>query len=204
VTKVAAPERIAVGRTATGRRPLPRNVGPTRADGACTGSSPGERASGWYLRNRSPAIKITKQDVSPFTDRWEIVYSYRRAELETALPLSRSGFRCAFSCGVCSPVGAGTLIHSRISSATFRSFAEVTVQLTFVCQDGSLLRGAYDKRVRVLVVIDRFGHEQFPNRVAVLSDRNEGGFLLVVYHRSRHKQQAPLDREGCCNAAAGC
>ena len=48
----------------------------------------GERASGWYLRNRSPAIKITKQDVSPFTDRWEIVYSYRRAQLGGSLSMS--------------------------------------------------------------------------------------------------------------------
>ena len=32
--------------------------------------------------------------------------------------------------------------------------------------------------------MDRFVHEQFPNRVAVLSDSNKGGFLLVVCHRS--------------------
>ena len=38
--------------------------------------------------------------------------------------------------------------------------------------------------VRVLVVIDRFVHEQSPNRVAILSDRDEGGYLLVVCHRS--------------------
>jgi predicted nucleotidyltransferase len=29
-----------------------------------------------FLRNRSPAIRITRQDVSLFTDRWKVVYNY--------------------------------------------------------------------------------------------------------------------------------
>ena len=63
---------------------------------------------------------------------------------------------------------------------------------TFVCQGGLLLRGTDDKGVCVLVVTDRLVHEQFPNRVAVLSDRNEGGFLLVVCHRSLHEHRRDL------------
>ena len=49
-----------------------------------------------------------------------------------------------------------------------------------------------DKRVCVLVVPDRLVHEQLPNSVAVLSDRNEGGFLLVVCHRSLYEHRRDL------------
>src|SRR5712672_3412894 len=55
-----------------------------------------------------------------------------------------------------------------------------------------LLRGTDDKGVCVLVVTDRFVHEQFPNPVAVLSDRNKGGFLIVVCHRSLHEHRRDL------------
>src|SRR6202048_5604308 len=54
------------------------------------------------------------------------------------------------------------------------------------------MRGTDDKGVCVLVVTDRFVHEQFPNRVAVLSDRNKGGFLVVECHRSLHEHRRDL------------
>jgi len=43
-----------------------------------------------------------------------------------------------------------------------------------------------------LVVTDGFIHEQFPNRVAVLRDRKEGEFLLVVCHRPLHEHRRHL------------
>ena len=30
-----------------------------------------------FLRNRSAAISITRQDISQFTDRWQVVYRYQ-------------------------------------------------------------------------------------------------------------------------------
>ena len=55
-----------------------------------------------------------------------------------------------------------------------------------------LLRGTDDKGVDVLVVTDRFIHEKFPNRVAILRDRKECEFLLVVSHRPLHEHRRDL------------
>src|SRR5258705_3133509 len=71
------------------------------------------------------------------------------------------------------------------------SFSACTAT-TSVCQGGLLLRGTDYERVCVQVVTDRLVHEQFPNSVAIFSDRNEGGFLLVVCHRSLHEHRRDL------------
>src|SRR3979490_97524 len=61
-----------------------------------------------------------------------------------------------------------------------------------VCRGGLLSRGPNDERVCVFVVADRLVHEQFPDCVTVLRDRNEGGCLLVVRHRSLYEHRRDL------------